>query len=237
MNQAKKYRLWRSIPFIVLFLAFVIMAYITYDLKGTSDELKSQISMQVETIEKLSAKVDSNKIINEELKMSLEIKSKELDTLASSNNKLKEQNNTLTVQNEELKKSNSNLESRINSLREQMKDIKAKSKQTVSVSRGTTAPKGKAINVEATAYTAYCSGCSGTTATGINLRENPALKVIAVDPKVIPLGSKVYVEGYGYALAGDTGGAIKGNKVDLFMPNKSDAYKWGRRNVTVTILW
>ena len=56
------------------------------------------------------------------------------------------------------------------------------------------------------------------TATGINLRSNPNLKVIAVDPSVIPLGSKVWVEGYGYAVAGDTGGAIKGNKIDLFMP-------------------
>ena len=48
--------------------------------------------------------------------------------------------------------------------------------------------------------------------TGINLRANPNLKVIAVDPSVIPLGSKVWVEGYGYAVAGDTGGAIKGNE-------------------------
>ena len=64
----------------------------------------------------------------------------------------------------------------------------------------------------ATAYTAHCNGCSGITATGINLRANPNLKVIAVDPSVIPLGSKVWVEGYGYAVAGDTGGAIKGNE-------------------------
>ena len=53
------------------------------------------------------------------------------------------------------------------------------------------------------------------------LKSNPDVKVIAVDPKVIPLGSKVWVEGYGYAVAGDTGGAIKGNKIDLFMPSKS----------------
>ena len=88
----------------------------------------------------------------------------------------------------------------------------------------------------ATAYTAYCKGCSGTTATGINLRQNPGAKVIAVDPKVIPLGSRVWVEGYGYAIAGDTGGAIKGNKVDLFMPNKQDALNWGRRTVTVRLV-
>lgn len=66
--------------------------------------------------------------------------------------------------------------------------------------------------------------------------KNPHLKVIAVDPKVIPLGSDVWVEGYGYAVAGDTGGAIKGNIIDLFMPNIDDAYKWGRRTVRVKVL-
>lgn len=95
---------------------------------------------------------------------------------------------------------------------------------------------GKEFYVSATAYTASCTGCSGITATGINLHTNPGLKVIAVDPSVIPLGSKVWVEGYGNAIAGDTGGAIKGNKIDLFMANKSDALSFGRKQVKVRIL-
>ncbi|MFC5735631.1 LysM peptidoglycan-binding and 3D domain-containing protein [Cytobacillus gottheilii] len=94
----------------------------------------------------------------------------------------------------------------------------------------------KEISVEATAYTASCNGCSGTTATGINLKQNPNQKVIAVDPSVIPLGSRVFVEGYGEAIAGDTGGAIKGNKIDVFMPEKQDALNWGRKTVNVKIL-
>lgn len=60
--------------------------------------------------------------------------------------------------------------------------------------------------------------------------------MIAVDPKVIPLGTKVWVEGYGYAVAGDTGGAIKGNKIDVFIPTQSQALKWGRKNVKIKIL-
>ncbi|WP_080845967.1 LysM peptidoglycan-binding and 3D domain-containing protein [Cytobacillus gottheilii] len=92
------------------------------------------------------------------------------------------------------------------------------------------------LTVEATAYTASCEGCSGTTATGINLIENPNQKVIAVDPSVIPLGSRVYVEGYGEAIAADTGGAIKGKKIDLFMPEKQDAINWGRKTVNVKII-
>lgn len=95
---------------------------------------------------------------------------------------------------------------------------------------------GKTMTVSATAYTAYCAGCSGTTATGIDLRANPNQKVIAVDPSVIPLGSKVWVEGYGEAIAGDTGGAIKGNKIDVFIPTQSEALQWGRKNITIKVL-
>ena len=90
--------------------------------------------------------------------------------------------------------------------------------------------------MSATAYTAYCNGCSGITATGINLRANPELKVIAVDPNVIPLGSKVWVEGYGHAIAGDTGGAIKGNRIDVFVPTKEQAYRFGRKSVKIRVL-
>jgi uncharacterized protein YabE (DUF348 family) len=105
----------------------------------------------------------------------------------------------------------------------------------LQVSRGET-PNGKEFYVTATAYTAYCNGCSGRTATGLNLRANPNMKVIAVDPSIIPLGSKVYVEGYGYAVAADTGGAIKGYIVDLLMPSNADAYRWGRKKVKITVL-
>ncbi|MFS0821151.1 LysM peptidoglycan-binding domain-containing protein [Bacillus sp. 1P02SD] len=94
----------------------------------------------------------------------------------------------------------------------------------------------KEFLMEATAYTATCEGCSGITSTGMNLLENPNAKVISVDPSIIPLGSKVYVEGYGEAIAGDTGGAIKGNKIDVFIPSKQEAIHFGRKQVKVTIL-
>ena len=114
---------------------------------------------------------------------------------------------------------------------------KAAAPKTASVAASAPAePAGRTLIVSATAYTASCTGCSGITATGINLKANPGLKVIAVDPNVIPLGSKVYVEGYGYAVAGDTGGAIKGNKIDLFMAKQSSAIAFGRQQVKVTVL-
>lgn len=112
-------------------------------------------------------------------------------------------------------------------------------KEVVTASRGGdgSAPAGGTeFYVTATAYTPYCYGCSGISAAGIDLRSNPGLRLIAVDPNVIPLGSRVWVEGYGYAVAGDTGGAIKGNIIDLLVQSESEANAWGRRQVRIKVL-
>ena len=95
---------------------------------------------------------------------------------------------------------------------------------------------GTEVHVNSTAYTASCNGCSGHTATGIDLKANPNAKVIAVDPSFIPLGTKVYVEGYGYAVAADTGGNVKGKKIDVFFATKAEAYRWGNRQVKIKII-
>ncbi|WP_460271977.1 cell wall-binding protein EntB [Bacillus sp. NEAU-Y102] len=97
------------------------------------------------------------------------------------------------------------------------------------------------LTVVATAYTADPSengtyGGRVLTAMGHDLTTNPNMRIIAVDPKVIPLGSKVWVEGYGEAIAGDTGSAIKGNRIDVLMGSKSKAMNWGRKTVKVKIL-
>jgi len=104
-----------------------------------------------------------------------------------------------------------------------------------SSSESESSPSGETMTMEATAYGPDCAGCSGTSATGMNL--NGGGKVIAVDPSVIPLGSKVWVEGYGEAIAGDTGGDIQGNRIDVLMESESKASSsWGRRTVQVKIL-
>lgn len=105
-------------------------------------------------------------------------------------------------------------------------------------SRGDSAAvAGRTITMQATAYNWNCATCDGRglTATGYNLKANPD-GVIAVDPRVIPLGTKVYVEGYGYAIARDTGGAIKGNRIDVHLRSISAARQYGRRTVKVTII-
>ncbi|MGY4690601.1 peptidoglycan-binding domain-containing protein [Salibacterium sp. K-3] len=108
--------------------------------------------------------------------------------------------------------------------------------ESVAAESTSSEQEGRTIQVSATAYTADCAGCSGVTSTGVNLNANPDAKVIAVDPNVIPLGSKVHIEGYGTYTAADTGGSIHGNKIDVHMPSKSAAYDFGRRNLEVTIL-
>ncbi|MFZ4453336.1 peptidoglycan-binding protein [Salibacterium aidingense] len=108
--------------------------------------------------------------------------------------------------------------------------------EVAAESNSSSEAEGRTLQVSATAYTADCSGCSGVTSTGVDLNANPDAKVIAVDPNVIPLGSKVHIEGYGTYTAADTGGSIHGNKIDVHMPNKSEAHSFGRRNLEVTIL-
>jgi len=90
------------------------------------------------------------------------------------------------------------------------------------------------MTVVATAYSRNQPSLTNITASGIDLSQNP--QVIAVDPTVIPLGTKVYVEGYGEAIAGDTGSAIIGNRVDLHMDSIDESFNWGIQEVELTIL-
>jgi 3D (Asp-Asp-Asp) domain-containing protein len=60
-------------------------------------------------------------------------------------------------------------------------------------------------------------------------------RTVAVDPEVIPLGTRLHVEGWGWVVAEDTGGAIKGNKIDIYMGSLAQALEFGRRNVAVKI--
>jgi 3D (Asp-Asp-Asp) domain-containing protein len=137
-------------------------------------------------------------------------------------------------------------------LESKMKDIQAKIKSEQDQAKARTAPKTKSAPVEennsntnaavsgeemyvtATAYSPEES--YHITAAGYNIRKHPNMKLIAVDPRVIPLGSKVWVEGYGIAVAGDTGGAIKGHKIDVLVPTTSKALQWGRRTVKIIVL-
>ncbi|MCX7708874.1 MAG: 3D domain-containing protein [Clostridia bacterium] len=117
---------------------------------------------------------------------------------------------------------------------------------THKTSRGDVVRYKKVLDMKATAYTASFKDTGkspgdpgfGITYTGVKARKG----IIAVDPKVIPLGTKVYVEvagntpDYGYAVAADIGGAIKGNLIDLYLDSQSVVDAWGKKKVKVYIL-
>lgn len=82
------------------------------------------------------------------------------------------------------------------------------------------------MKVDAVAYS-----LPGYTASGIPVRKG----VVAVDPELIPLGTKLHVPGYGRGIAADVGYAIKGKIIDLWFPTTAKAREWGRRTVTITV--
>jgi 3D (Asp-Asp-Asp) domain-containing protein len=112
--------------------------------------------------------------------------------------------------------------------------------KNVSSSENETIEYSERYTMRATAYTLdplcvgiyYYGKYHGLTASGMKAR----VGVVAVDPKVIPLGTELYITGYGYAIAGDTGGAIKGNKIDLFFDTLAECYQYGARQVEVYVI-
>jgi 3D (Asp-Asp-Asp) domain-containing protein len=86
----------------------------------------------------------------------------------------------------------------------------------------------RALVAMSTAYTFT----GRNTATG----RHPTVGLVAVDPTIIPMGSRLYVEGYGFATAADRGSSIKGKKIDVFMESEAQCRKWGMRSVKVYVL-
>lgn len=110
----------------------------------------------------------------------------------------------------------------------------AKTKNSSPVSRGA----HTSLIVLATAYTDKDAGCNKTTATGSSTRTKTGAHIpgVAVDPRTIPLHSEISLDGgKTWIKADDTGGAIKGRKIDIRMDTRRDAFRWGRRTVTILV--
>lgn len=120
----------------------------------------------------------------------------------------------------------------------QKQQVQQTSTKTVDNSEAATSANNvsgsKTLTMSATAYSTEANGMGTYSATGINLKQHPSC--VAVDPSVIPLGSIIWVSGYGVSVAGDTGTAIKGNVIDLHFSTVAQSMAWGRRTVTVKIL-
>ena len=222
----------------------ILIAYTGNGVLKLIEDTNSYIDTIEKTNEQLMDHTDKLTEANRELKKSnekLNIKNIEqkhsIKILKSKFKELEKEKKSLEKSNKKLKKDNGELKEKNKQLK--VSKVVNKEKERAStpplVARGNQ-PSGKVLTMHATAYTAYCQGCSGKTATGVDLRSNPGAKIIATDPSVIPLGTKVHVEGYGYAVAGDVGGGIKGMDIDVFIPDLERAVAYGNKSVKVTIL-
>ena len=97
---------------------------------------------------------------------------------------------------------------------------------------GDSIPTGHAMYVSASGYSAYDPGNSKHTASGTLVRHG----VIAVDPNMIPLGTRVFIPGYGEAVAEDIGGSIKGHRIDVAFDSHEEALAFGRRDLEIIII-
>lgn len=142
--------------------------------------------------------------------------------------KLEAENNELTIKNQELAEKNKQLESKLSA--QQTKKNPQPNVSTKSISSSQDLG-----NFKVSAY-CHCSKCcgksDGITATGTKAEAN---RTVAVDPKVIPLGTKIVIDGQTY-IAEDTGGHIKGNRIDMYFQSHQEALNWGVRYKNITII-
>lgn len=196
-----------ALMFITLFTIIMNVYY-----KGQISEAEKEIEILKE-----SKKIKEDKI--SELELEIE----------SVYEKLSEKENSILEFEEKLKK----VENENEKLKKENEKLKKELEKYDSLRK---------LNMVATAYTSECDGCTGITATGYDVGKNKTyngMKIIASDPNIIPMNSVVLIKTDNSsfkAISLDTGGAIKGNRIDILMDTKDDAYNFGRQNVEVTIL-
>lgn len=194
-------------------MAISLLTLLTFLMVATNTYYYNKMSETKEEVEKLkeSERIKENEILNLESK------------IKTVNEKLTEKENEIL-----------NLKEKLNETENENRKLKEELEKYKNLRK---------LNIVATAYDAFCdTGCIGVTATGYDVSNTvykDGYRVVAVDPNVIPLGSLVYIESDKMnfvGIADDTGGDIKGNRIDILMENKDKAYDFGRRNVKVTVL-
>ena len=196
---------------------------------NTINEKKSE---QEQYVEKLNTEKDSAFAIIEENEKTLI--SNSLSIAKSSTSSISQLQNAINTLDSLIPQLNSEnvislAKDGINAAKDRITELNAPVIPSVSTNIGTAI---KTFTMESTAYYGHT-----ITAMGSKPLRNPnGISTVAVDPNVIPLGSKVYVSGYGVAIAADTGGAIKGNIIDVFLNSYEECMNWGRREVTVQLL-
>ena len=202
-----------------------------------------RVSLPLDEIAKEGMEIKIDRVVVENLENKIEIP---FETESRENKEMFEGEKNVITKGEVGQKTESLKNTYVNGVLETTEVLKSeitkdpvKEVVEVGTKKGTQAPNGKnAKRVIVMQATAYDPTAGSKTAMGTRAR----VGAVAVDPKVIPLGSKLYIESmdgfasYGYATAEDTGGAIKGNRIDLFYNSNAEANRFGRRNVKVYVL-
>lgn len=245
---------------VVMLISIILIGGMGYHNNHT------QLVEATENVNRLEQKVEDKdkKVIK--LSNRYEDLGEKVDELTAENKELKKEKEAVSEKNEELSNKVESLESKIASAKESVavkKQVKkqnsktetkvadvAEAKEVAKASKAkeqkveTKAVSKKTLQLEATMYTAFCdTGCIGITATGVDVSNTiyyKGYRVVAVDPNVIPLNTVMEIE---YAngvrekvIAVDTGGAIKGHKIDILVGSKQEALNFGRQGVTVRVL-
>lgn len=223
------------------FIAMILLANSSVQLNNKEEELeeleREKLSIEEDTkskekvIEKLSNEAN-------ELDDSVKEQQKEIKKLEKTNKKL---NNNIDEKKKELDKQNKELDEKNKEI-ENLKHLSKKKEnnpQSNTVSDDKNLQVKDTVKMNVTAYTSSCKGCIGITYKGTNVKNTiyhpSGYKIAAVDPNFIPLGTLLQVNGETY-IADDTGGAIKGNRLDLLMETKEQALSFGRQSLNVKIL-
>ncbi|EPC8411098.1 3D domain-containing protein [Bacillus thuringiensis] len=217
-----------------------------YESKMDYDRLESTYSTTKANLLKQEGKVAQQEKEIENLNSNLKTVSKEKETIIDEKESVTQEKNSLTQERDALIQEKQNLEAELKAEREKNSAKKTKEYSDAKEPEVQSAPQTKAeggsggyqgwnkVNVEATGYSNVADELGGgdLTAIGTGVRWG----VIAVDPNVIPLGSKVYIPAFGRTfIAEDTGGMIKGNRIDVFFNHGDQARTWGRKNIEVYV--
>jgi len=202
---------------------------------GPKDRVEARFDTSSDKIPELVVVRVNTRIVTEEKRIPFPVKSVQDDSLAPGSTRIKQagQDGVLlkkyevTTENGKVVKKRELGSEVIKEPVTQITAVGVRSKAKPA-SRSVSLQNRRVLKMIATAYT----HTGNPTATGVM----PYVGGVAVDPKVIPLGTNLYVEGYGYAKAVDTGGLIKGNRIDVFLETAKECYQWGRREVKVYIL-
>jgi 3D (Asp-Asp-Asp) domain-containing protein/predicted nucleic acid-binding Zn-ribbon protein len=224
---------------------FVERANAVSTILSADKDILAEQQEDLRKIEEAKKEIDrQQEILNEERKVLAEKEAELNDNLTKRQatlTALQEKYNQINQQMALKEQEKANIEAQLKAAQEKIRNEQETANHRAAVAAAAVsnavaqpAGGGQELYVTATAYSPEESGA--ITRLGYNIKENPNMKLIAVDPAVIPLGKKVWVEGYGVAIAGDTGSAIVGHKIDVLMPTKQAALSWGRKTVKVVIL-